>query len=419
MLEFYNVGVIMRKAFTLIELLVVMSIVAVLIGLALPAIQRVRESARAAQCISNQKNLAIALQSYETSNKRLPGWRDLITSSLQGPNGEEIAAQVSWVFCILPHIEATDLYSLLKTGQIEGSIPSIAILNCPSYTHGPAGRATSYVGNGGAVDNFFSQNIVTADRKVANGPFLDRARIIAGEGDFTSGPRRFEDVARLEDIAKMDGTAYTLLVSENVQRGFWIADEIIHFYHSPDGSQRIDIDYRPVSPSDNRLTVELTGVEDTIEGSVTFCWPRSYYNNTPNNSICYLLDTRNLNNESPGFLRVCLCGQSVCPRGTFVIDDENGIPARPNSDRIPCYLNMFRQKTTFPSWYNSARPSSYHPGLVIAAFCDGSTRPLSEIINERLFVQLMAAGDAQSDAGRRIPEAKNFLEGRLLEPSAL
>ena len=357
-----------RSGFTLVELLVVISIIAVLAGLLLPAIQAAREAARRAQCISNQRQVAFAVLNHNDTRGSIPPLRGPLRPddyNHTSPGTGISATTLTWVAFLLPFMEQNTAWAQIvngtvtinSTGDAAGTDLAdlvLPVMQCGSGGIAPGENRISYVANAGPLNALdaqqwseFGRNTAlpglpelgaegnpTAFDRVARmyTVFFDHLALIGPWGTTTPPALLCRTRITIDNIASLDGTTVTILISENEDAGRWIW---------------VDDSRRPWVPNVVNNMVDP-------EEAVGFCYPNNFTGTVPGSFPTYEI-------------------------GTTVVQ--------------PYFINEGRANSALPATgVQRIRPSSGHPGIVVAGFADGGVRALRDDMSRNLFVQLARPG---------------------------
>lgn len=167
-----------RPALSLVELLVAVGIVALLVGLLIPAVQKARDAAVRVSSQNNLRQLAVAAHDYESANRQLPG------TGKTTFDGTPVL-----FFDLLPHVGAGGVYA-------EFTLNGRVIV--PPPQGGPAHVVKTYV----SPKDVSLPGGATADGRAC--------------ASYTHNPGVFQDNATLARVA--DGTAFTTMFSDRQMR---------------------------------------------------------------------------------------------------------------------------------------------------------------------------------------------------------
>ena len=111
-----------RKGFTLIELLVVISIIALLLSILMPSLQRVKEQARSIICRTNLHGYGLAMGMYTAdNNSKIPEGCQWLMAGVFNSNGDMVASRqsgCSWHRDITPDGHLASYLDEMKGGHL-------------------------------------------------------------------------------------------------------------------------------------------------------------------------------------------------------------------------------------------------------------------------------------------------------------
>lgn len=337
--------------FTLVELLVVITIISILMGLLLPAVQAARESSRRSSCMNNEKQIALAFVAYEGTNRVLCGWRNAV-GAFTGTNMTVSGTFTSWTVPLLPHLgnnEAFDWFNEYTTDSDDVSKKSFPFFLCPTapaQLSAPQKAGLCYVVNAGTG----AEELRDKRQSSLDGVFADAV------GGILPGGTVVYDAARtsIGSLVASSGEASTLLLAERTGQPLLKGGTPMRWV--PD----------PADPA-SCPQASLTASSGTTRQSTAI----------PQNHIFM----------HPPTIATAPLPAVTLGRYKLINPNAKSVPADPDVTLLP--------PDSADEWMYRY-PSSLHSGDgVVVAFCDGHTMFMSGRVSPWVYCQLLTAGTQQ------------------------
>jgi len=177
-----------RPAFSIIELMIVLAVIAFLIALLLPAVQKVREAAMRTQSTNNLKQIALAFHNFHDAHKINPfNGSDKAVGNIKYTKVAKgnTSTSGSWGFQILPYLDQASIFQDFdKNAQVNKQYrgTGLAVFLCPAR-----GRPQVETSNGGgAWSDYYLNNYINDPMKADSADNKDMERTLVGITDGTS-----------------------------------------------------------------------------------------------------------------------------------------------------------------------------------------------------------------------------------------